>query len=52
MLGAIIGDIAWSRFEWDNVKTKDFDLMTSLGLYIEIYHESVIDDCAASERRK
>lgn len=29
MLGAIIGDIAGSRFEWDNIKTKDFNLLTS-----------------------
>ena len=28
MLGALIGDIAGSRFEWDNIKTKDFDLLT------------------------
>ena len=28
MLGAIIGDIAGSRFEWDNCKSKDFDLLT------------------------
>lgn len=28
MLGAIIGDIAGSRFEWNNVKNKDFDLLT------------------------
>ena len=28
MLGAIIGDIAGSRFEWDNQKTKDFELLT------------------------
>ena len=26
MIGAIIGDIAGSRFEWDNIKTKDFEL--------------------------
>ena len=26
MLGAIIGDIVGSRFEWYNHKTKDFDL--------------------------
>jgi len=26
MLGAIIGDIAGSRFEWKNIKGKDFDL--------------------------
>lgn len=28
MLGAIIGDIAGSRFEWNNIKTKDFELFT------------------------
>ena len=28
MLGAIIGDIAGSRFEWNNHKSKDFDLLT------------------------
>lgn len=27
MIGAIIGDIAGSRFEWHNIKTKDFDLL-------------------------
>ena len=26
MIGAIIGDIAGSRFEWSNIKTKDFEL--------------------------
>ena len=26
MIGAIIGDIAGSRFEWNNIKSKDFDL--------------------------
>lgn len=26
MMGAIIGDIVGSRFEWHNIKTKDFDL--------------------------
>ena len=25
MLGAIIGDIVGSRFEWKNIKTKEFD---------------------------
>lgn len=29
MLGAIIGDIVGSRFEWHNIKTKDFELFTS-----------------------
>ncbi len=28
MLGAIIGDIVGSRFEWNNIKTKDFEFMT------------------------
>lgn len=28
MLGAIIGDIAGSRFEWNNIKTKKFDFFT------------------------
>ena len=26
MLGAIIGDVIGSRFEWDNIKSKEFDL--------------------------
>ena len=26
MLGAIIGDIIGSRFEWDNIHSKDFEL--------------------------
>jgi len=29
MLGAIIGDIAGSRFEWQNIKTKEFELLTA-----------------------
>lgn len=28
MLGAIIGDIVGSRFEWNNHRSKDFDLLT------------------------
>ena len=28
MLGAIIGDIAGSRFEWNNIKCKDFELLS------------------------
>ena len=28
MIGAIIGDIAGSRFEWHNIKTKEFDFLT------------------------
>lgn len=30
MLGAIVGDIAGSRFEWHNIKTKEFELLTPL----------------------
>ena len=28
MLGAIIGDIVGSRFEWHNIKTKEFQFLT------------------------
>jgi len=28
MIGAIIGDIVGSRFEWDNIKTKEFTFLT------------------------
>lgn len=28
MLGAIIGDIVGSRFEWNNIKTKEFEFLT------------------------
>ena len=28
MIGAIIGDVVGSRFEWNNIKSKDFDLFT------------------------
>ncbi|MBQ8884617.1 MAG: restriction endonuclease subunit M, partial [Oscillospiraceae bacterium] len=28
MLGAIIGDIVGSRFEWNNIKTKEFEFFT------------------------
>ena len=28
MLGAIIGDIVGSIYEFDNIKTKDFELLT------------------------
>lgn len=27
MIGAVIGDIVGSRFEWNNIKTKDFELL-------------------------
>lgn len=29
MLGAIVGDIIGSRFEWHNIKSKDFDLFSA-----------------------
>lgn len=35
MIGAIIGDIVGSRFEWHNIKTKEFELFT--------------DDCFATD---
>ena len=28
MIGAIVGDIVGSRFEWHNIKTKEFALFT------------------------
>ena len=28
MLGAIIGDLVGSRFEWNNIKSKEFDFLT------------------------
>nr|MCR5041165.1 hypothetical protein [Clostridia bacterium] len=28
MIGAVIGDIVGSRFEWDNHRSKDFELFT------------------------
>ena len=31
MLGAIIGDISGSRFEWNQHKSKDFEFLTQLG---------------------
>ena len=29
MLGAVLGDIIGSYYEWNNVKTKDFPLVTT-----------------------
>lgn len=40
MLGAIIGDIVGSRFEWNNIKSKEFDFLT--------YKCSVTDDSIMS----
>lgn len=30
MIGTIIGDIAGSRYEWNNIKTKNFELLNSM----------------------
>ncbi|MBQ6560267.1 MAG: ADP-ribosylglycohydrolase family protein [Erysipelotrichaceae bacterium] len=35
MYGAIIGDIVGSRFEWDNILTKDFDLFTKYSFFTD-----------------
>lgn len=35
MLGALIGDIVGSRFEFNNIKTKDFELFTSDSTYTD-----------------
>ncbi len=35
MIGAIIGDIVGSIFEWDNIKTKDFPFLTKACFYTD-----------------
>ena len=40
LIGAIIGDIAGSRFEWNNIKTKEFEFLT--------YRCAVTDDSIMS----
>ena len=40
MIGAIIGDIVGSRFEWNNIKTKEFEFLT--------HHCKVTDDSIMS----
>ncbi|MDR3354986.1 MAG: ADP-ribosylglycohydrolase family protein [Synergistaceae bacterium] len=35
MLGAIIGDIVGSVYEWNNIKTKDFPLFTERGFFTD-----------------
>ena len=35
MLGAVLGDIIGSYYEWNNVKTKDFPLVTSKTRYTD-----------------
>ena len=34
MIGAIVGDIVGSRFEWDNRTTKDFELFVTRDDYV------------------
>ncbi|EFI34752.1 hypothetical protein Dthio_PD2128 [Desulfonatronospira thiodismutans ASO3-1] len=36
MIGAIAGDIVGSVYEWDNIKTKDFDLFTSRSFFTDL----------------
>src|SRR5574344_289584 len=33
MIGAIVGDIVGSRFEWNNNKSKSFDFLDSMNCY-------------------
>ena len=35
MYGAIIGNIVGSRFEWNNIKTKDFEFFTNKCFYTD-----------------
>ena len=35
MLGAIIGDIVGSVYEWNNIKTKDFPLFSERGFFTD-----------------
>jgi type I restriction enzyme M protein len=39
MIGAIVGDIVGSRFEWSNIKTKDFEFFAD---YCEITDDSIM----------
>ena len=41
MIGAIVGDIAWSRFEFRNHKGKEFELFVACGPIGEITDESL-----------
>ena len=40
MLGAIIGDIVGSRFEWNNHKSKDFEFLTYKCFPTELHTQS------------
>ena len=45
MLGAIIGDIAGSRFEWHNHKSKDFELTDENRYTAKIHFKCKCDRC-------
>ena len=48
MLGAIIGDIVGSVYEFDNIKTKDFPLFSGgLPVYGRYRHDHSSQKCAA-----
>ena len=36
MIGAIVGDIVGSIYEWDNIKTKDFPLFQDDCFFIDV----------------
>jgi hypothetical protein len=44
MLGAIIGDIVGSVYEWHNIKTKDFPLFDIQMVRSAFIKERVLDD--------
>jgi hypothetical protein len=48
MLGAIIGDIVGSRFEWNNINTKEFELFN---YRCEFTDDSVMSLAVAKRRR-
>lgn len=52
MLGAIIGDIAGSRFEWHNIKTKDFELLSNLCYFTDDTVMSIAVAMAILESKK
>ena len=35
MIGAIIGDVVGSRFEFNNIKTKEFDLINEESVFTD-----------------
>jgi type I restriction enzyme M protein len=41
MIGAIIGDIVGSRFEWDNHRSKDFDFLTHMPFAFIVFHRGL-----------